>query len=125
MVRKNERTLIPDILVNFRRYCTVPPICGKNVLKEERQCGRNSQGGRRRRRKRRKRGRNNDQGNKCFIQSGWRGKGKGRSKKGFHIVKRKQLSKRTRGMLKYNRAFYTRWSKWSACSEDCKATRTK
>ena len=74
-----------------KRYCTVPYICGTNVLKEERPCWR---------------------GNRC-------------KKHNFHIVKRRRLSQKTRGMLKFNKAFYTKWSKWSKCSQMCKTTRTR
>jgi hypothetical protein len=83
-----------------KRYCTVPAICGSNVLREERPC----------------RGKRNNRG----------GVGKRCSRKqNFHIVKRRKLSRATKGMLRYNRAYYSRWSKWSPCSKTCKTTRTR
>ena len=33
--------------------------------------------------------------------------------------------KRTRGELKFNRAFYTKWSKWTQCTPMCKTVRSR
>ena len=35
------------------------------------------------------------------------------------------MSKRTRGELKFNRAFYTKWSKWTQCTPMCKTVRSR
>ena len=48
-----------------------------------------------------------------------------KKKNNFHIIKKKKLSQRTRGFLKFNRAFYTRWTKWSQCSDTCKTLRSR
>ncbi len=86
-----------------RRECAVAAICGAQVLTEERACA--AADARRCSRRRRR--------------------GKSRTRHGMHIVKKKKLSRRTRGMLKFNRGFYSRWSKWSQCSKTCKTTRTR
>ena len=43
----------------------------------------------------------------------------------FHIVDRRKLSQTTRGMLRYKREFYRKWSKWLPCSKTCKTLRTR
>ncbi len=127
---------IYNLLLILFRYCTVPQICGSNVLKEERNCS----GRKRRRRKGRKgrrKGRKNQGGNKCRRRrrkvvpsvsvngGGITSVTVGGEKKTFHIVQRLKMSQRTRGMLRVNQGFYTKWSKWSPCSEDCRATRSR
>ena len=85
-----------------KRYCTVPAICGQNVLREERPCrGKRAQ------------------------QRGPRKCRKRRKKDNFHIVDRRKLSQTTRGMLRYKREFYRKWSKWLPCSKTCKTLRTR
>ena len=43
----------------------------------------------------------------------------------FHIVRKKKLGKKTKTQMKKNRAFYTKWSRWSQCSDYCLTTRVK
>ena len=90
-----------------KRYCTVPAICGENVLREERPC----------------RGRRAQQRGPRKCRSG--GKNKKRKRDSFHIVDRRKLSQTTRGMLRYKREFYRKWSKWLPCSKTCKTLRTR
>jgi len=99
-----------------KRFCAVPQICGDNVLKEKRKCDSE-------RRRCRRRGRRPQKGEEG--QKGRRRRRRRRRRGGVHIVKRKKLSRRTRGMLKFNKGFYSSWSRWSTCSSDCKATRTR
>ena len=39
-----------------------------------------------------------------------------RKKSNFRIVKRIKLSRRAKGLLRLNRAFYSKWTRWSKCS---------
>ena len=43
----------------------------------------------------------------------------------FHIVRKKKLRRKTKNQLKRNRAFYTKWSRWTPCTNFCKTTRLK
>ena len=43
----------------------------------------------------------------------------------FHIVRKKKMRRKTKNQLKRNRAFYTKWSRWTACSDFCLTTRLK
>ena len=44
----------------------------------------------------------------------------------FHIVrKKKKLGRKTRTQMKRNRAFYSKWTHWSQCSDLCLTTRRK
>ena len=44
----------------------------------------------------------------------------------FHIVrKKKKLGRKTRTQMKRNRAFYSKWTRWSQCSDLCLTTRMK
>ena len=44
----------------------------------------------------------------------------------FHIVrKKKKLGRKTRTQMKRNRAFYSKWTRWSQCSAYCLTTRVK
>lgn len=43
----------------------------------------------------------------------------------FHIVRKKKMRRKTKNQLKRNRAFYTKWSRWTPCSEYCLTTRLK
>ena len=105
------------------RFCAVTSLCGNHVLKEERPCrggsGRRRQGrhGRRRRRQRQRRQRG-FRNNRCASSNkSWKSR--------VHIVKKKGLSRPTLGMLRYNKAFYSKWSKWSGCEDNCRTTRSR
>ena len=43
----------------------------------------------------------------------------------FHIVRKKKMRRKTKNQLKRNRAFYTKWSRWTPCSNYCLTTRVK
>jgi hypothetical protein len=43
----------------------------------------------------------------------------------FHIVRKKKMRRKTKNQLKRNRAFYTKWSRWTPCSGYCLTTRLK
>ena len=43
----------------------------------------------------------------------------------FHIVRKKKLRRKTKNQLKRNRAFYTKWSRWTPCTDFCQTTRVK
>ena len=43
----------------------------------------------------------------------------------FHIVRKKKLRRKTKNQLKRNRAFYTKWSRWTPCTDYCQTTRLK
>ncbi|XP_069947479.1 uncharacterized protein [Cherax quadricarinatus] len=73
-----------------RRSCRVPAVCGTAVLKEERSCT----------------------GGRCS------------GRRPFHIIRPEEFSKQPprndmRVLLNFNSMFYTRWSRWSACSRSC------
>lgn len=102
-----------------RRRCINPDRCGKTILKETRPCNR--------RRSCKNKSRNNP-GN--YKPKGKKSKRKGtrvRSQTGElqHIVRKKKLSKKSKGKLRKNSAFYSKWSKWTRCSDSCTTARTK
>lgn len=43
----------------------------------------------------------------------------------FHIVRKKKLRRKTKNHLKRNRSFYTKWSRWTPCTDFCETTRLK
>ena len=44
----------------------------------------------------------------------------------FHIVrKKKKLGRKTKHHMKRNRAFYSKWTQWSQCTDMCLTTRVK
>lgn len=43
----------------------------------------------------------------------------------FHIVRKKKLGRKTKNQMKRNRAFYSKWTRWSQCSDLCLTTRVK
>ena len=43
----------------------------------------------------------------------------------FHIVRKKKWRRKTKNQLKRNRAFYTKWTQWTPCTELCKTSRVK
>ena len=43
----------------------------------------------------------------------------------FHIVRKKKLGRKTKNQMKRNRAFYTKWSRWTQCTDYCLTTRQK
>ena len=44
----------------------------------------------------------------------------------FHIVrKRKKLGRKTKVQMRRNRAFYSKWSRWTPCTDLCLTTRAK
>ena len=43
----------------------------------------------------------------------------------FHIVRKKKLRRKIKSQLKRNRAFYTKWSRWTPCTDICQTTRLK
>ena len=44
----------------------------------------------------------------------------------FHIVrKRKKLGRKTKNQMKRNKAFYSKWTRWSQCTNMCLTTRVK
>ena len=100
-----------------RRRCIDSTICGRTILKETRPCNR------RRSCKSQQRGGNRkNKGNKR------KGNGiKVRSQTGDiqHIVRKKKLSKKSKGQLRKNKAFYSNWSKWTKCSDQCTTARSK
>ena len=102
-----------------RRRCVNPTRCGRTILKETRPCNR------RRSCKNQQRG-----GNPKNKQKRNKRKGKGsfiRSETGEwqHIVRKKKLSKKSKGQLRKNKAFYSNWSKWTKCSDKCTTARSK
>ena len=96
-----------------RRRCINYERCGKTILKETRPCnkGRSCRNRNNRQRGNKRKGR----GNKVRSENGeWQ-----------HIVRKKKLPKKSRGELKKNNAFYTKWTRWTKCSDRCTAARTK
>ena len=91
-----------------RRRCIDPERCGNTKLKETRPCSRRRSCKNQSRRAHRK--------NKPVqSQTGeWQ-----------HIVRKKKLSKKSKGKLRKNNAFYSKWSKWTRCSDKCTTARTK
>ena len=117
--------LLPRCVQVRKRHCVVPSICSSNVLKEERPCQGPARN-RAQRKRMRKCSRHNSSSSTSSSSSGssigHKGKkSRARGQPNFTIVKRRKLSRKTRGMLKFNKAFYTRWSKWGPCSNTCKA----
>ena len=43
----------------------------------------------------------------------------------FHIVRKKKLGRKTKNQIKRKRAFYSKWTRWSQCSDLCLTTRVK
>ncbi|XP_042861376.1 transmembrane protease serine 9-like isoform X1 [Penaeus japonicus] len=73
-----------------QRSCRVPAVCGTGLLKEERSC----------------------RGGRCS------------GRRPFHIIKPEEFTRQPprndmRVLLNFNSMFYTRWSRWSACSRSC------
>ena len=107
-----------------RRRCINTDRCGKTILKETRPCNR------RRSCKNKSRvihGKNKPKGKKPKRKRTNRRVTNVRSITGElqHIVRKKKLSKKSKGKLRKNNAFYSKWSKWSRCSDRCKTARTK
>ena len=107
--RKVSKYIYLIILQRRERVCSVPAVCGAAVVRMERGCHSD-----------RCRGRD-------FSIVRW-----GQTVLVVRIVtpvtihrRRQKLGRKTKQQMRRHRQFYSRWSRWSPCTQLCQTTRTK